>query len=690
MVGKPDRPTDRHGPRDRATPGRRSNNPRDPVALLFAMNRSLRLEETPLAATAARIAAKNDQKPAAKLAKRLASAYYPQQLNPNHFLSLETGLDGDFLLGQTNGGQRLGLTRDEMNRHVFISGQSGVGKSTLIDNLFRRGRELGIHCVHFDRKGDLEHRVREGVESYSWPHLRINPLCPPSTRVNIHEYRNDFVKAFCELNQFMQRGTSLFMRGVDELYRAFRVYERWPSWEWGAQPFPTLADLLALFRGKEFAACVRGHGRESLFSIIDKLESLIIQLGPIVSCERGVDVKRFYFEHRAFNYNLDGLAVECQNFLIVSELLRYTHLFRAHGPRNELNTLLFFDESKGLLGGKHEVFIIKDLVSKVREYGIGLVCADQIPSEINQFFFSNVGTLIMFRHSDGRDLQRVRYSSGATFEQSLENYSLQPGEAIVRSMRCRDLHRVRVPYSRVEKFIPRDEVERLMTPRLRDFHQEVIAASRRKQPVKQAVAELGELDRRFLSCAVRLIDQPSSTIYEALGLTSSAGHRIKQRLLTQLRLSEVVSNLGVGGRRMKHLVPSPDILERLGLAFSDGRGGALHKHFQRLFRDRARALGYRAEIEEGCGTPEAADIGVQRHGCRTAIEISITSKARTEARNIEKNLRLGYDSVILAFVNKRALEKTREVASASVRAAALTKTRFLMISDAFRALEEER
>ncbi|MEE8586222.1 MAG: hypothetical protein V3T83_15365 [Acidobacteriota bacterium] len=56
--------------------------------------------------------------------------------------------------------------------------------------------------------------------------------------------------------------------------------------------------------------------------------------------------------------------------------------------------------------------MVKDLVSKVREWGVSLVCADQIPSEISQFFFSNIGTLVMFRHSDGnglRRLQRIRY-----------------------------------------------------------------------------------------------------------------------------------------------------------------------------------------------------------------------------------------------------------------------------------------
>jgi len=75
---------------------------------------------------------------------------------------------------------------------------------------------------------------------------------------------------------------------------------------------------------------------------------------------------------------LDGIAVEYQNFLIISELLEFYYYFKTHGPRGQLNCALVFDESKGLFGKQNEkAFIIKDTVSKVREFGIAIVCADR-------------------------------------------------------------------------------------------------------------------------------------------------------------------------------------------------------------------------------------------------------------------------------------------------------------------------
>ena len=111
-------------------------------------------------------------------------------------------------------------------------------------------------------------------------------------------------------------------------------------------PFPTMADLLELFRSKEFSQHARGTGRDSLFSIIDKLANLIIQLGPILACQRGVDVRRLYEEGRVLSYSIEGLAAEHQNYLIVMSLIQYSHLFRTHGPRGQLNTIFIFDESR--------------------------------------------------------------------------------------------------------------------------------------------------------------------------------------------------------------------------------------------------------------------------------------------------------------------------------------------------------
>lgn len=74
--------------------------------------------------------------------------------------------------------------------------------------------------------------AREGVDNINWRHLRNSVLCPPDPLVSIHEYRNDFVKVFCELMQFWQLGTSIFLRGLHLLYCDVQVYERWPVWDW--------------------------------------------------------------------------------------------------------------------------------------------------------------------------------------------------------------------------------------------------------------------------------------------------------------------------------------------------------------------------------------------------------------------------------------------------------------------------
>jgi len=318
-----------------------------------------------------------------------------------------------------------------------------------------------------------------------------------------------------------------------------------------------------------------------------------------------------------------------------------------------------------------------------------LVCADQIPSEISQFFFSNIGTLIFFRHSDGYDLQRLRYSSGATAEQILENYSLKPGDALVRSMRFKDLHKVTVPFEPVEKFISREEVDRTMAPRLAELNQDVIpanAATRQSQNTSEE--PLDSEERRFLECLAKDFDRPSSEVYRELGLGESKGFRIKQRLLAKRYLSEIATNLGKDGKRAVFLVPNRITFEHLGIELGPGRGGALHKHFQTQLKQEAERLGFIATIEPNTNsTSEGPDLGLEKNGNRIAVEISITSKPAQEAKNIGKNLRLGFTHVVLSFVHREAMDKARELASQRYADDVLKKASFCLVTQVPSALE---
>ena len=606
---------------------------------LLQIARQLKLDEDPgFAALLAGIIRKKDARTAKKLVQRLELRSVAQTLQPNHFLSTETDqLDGEFLLGYTPDRHPVGLDRAELARHVLVSGPSGTGKSNLFRNLFYQARERGLHLISWDRKADLEYTARDGFDSISWDSYRLNPLCPPHPDVNPYEFRSDCAKLFSELFQFWARGHAIILQGVGQLFTKFGVYEHWADWQWNNRRFPTMYDLLHVFQTHRFARTVRGRGRDSLYSIIEKLTSLLIELAPILHCQRGFDLSRLHREQRVINICIDGLSVEYQNYLILTTLLHYAYLFKTTGPRGRLNVVFLFDEAKGIFGQSNKEFIIKDLVSKVREWGIGLVCADQMPSEIGQFLFSNIGTLISFRHSDGNDLRRLQYSAGATPEQMRANYELQPGEAIVRLTKSKDLHRITVPYQETDKFIRREELNHIMAPRLAILSQDVIPASEDEQPPSTVPSsdstadELHEEKRRFMAVLANNFERPQSDVFRELGVGSSTGHRLKDRLRRKKMISQVRTSLGKGGRRAIYLVPSPLALEKLGINLQrQGRGGTLHQYFQAELQRRCTEIGFQAVVEENrSGTGETPDLGLERDGKSVAVEICITSKPAT-------------------------------------------------------------
>ena len=227
------RPPDAASPRGSGGQARQPVGHPDPIIQLINITKALKYDEVErIRNLVERIAIKGDSKAAAKLIKRFAPAFYRQQLAPDLFLSREDDFQGEFLLGHKPDGREFGLGRQELVRHVFLSGQSGAGKTSLLKAIHKQAQERAVHSVYWDRKSDMDHLVREGFDAFWWPHLRINPLCPPSNLVNIFEWRNDASKAFSELHQFLARGSSLFMLGLDQLYKNFDVYSRWPNWDW--------------------------------------------------------------------------------------------------------------------------------------------------------------------------------------------------------------------------------------------------------------------------------------------------------------------------------------------------------------------------------------------------------------------------------------------------------------------------
>src|SRR2546430_6693483 len=74
-------------------------------------------------------------------------------------------------LGARTSGELVMLAPDERRRHLYIVGQTGTGKSTLLLNLIRQDLAAGEGLALLDPHGDLAEAALEHV-----PRLRTNDL----------------------------------------------------------------------------------------------------------------------------------------------------------------------------------------------------------------------------------------------------------------------------------------------------------------------------------------------------------------------------------------------------------------------------------------------------------------------------------------------------------------------------------
>lgn len=230
---------------------------------------------------------------AAKLVRILEPYALANALQPEPFLSAEMGrLDGPILVGRTCDDTRFGLTLDCLTRPTNVVGGTGTGKSNLIRGVVRDLRDNQIATLHWDRKRDLLWTARIGIVNLDCrTTLRDNPLMLLAPGVPLAAHRDAFVTLFSELFEFMQRGAAIMLQAVDWLYRGGDWYARWPRQE-RLDRFPTLHDLASVLRSQGFVQSIKGRGKESLWSAQEKLDSLLVGLGPVLSCRRGIDWTR--------------------------------------------------------------------------------------------------------------------------------------------------------------------------------------------------------------------------------------------------------------------------------------------------------------------------------------------------------------------------------------------------------------
>jgi len=357
----------------------------------------------------------------------------------------------------------LTLPLASLNRHVFVTGATGAGKSQTVRGLLEQVTHAGIPWLVVEpakaeyrlmaaRLPDVEViRIRPG--ELDVPPAGLNPLepapGPDGERFPLQTHadlvRNLFLAAFQADEPFPQVLAAALTHcyeqaGWDMVTGQFAIT--------GAQPtYPGLEDLQAtalqvvedIGYGREVADNVRGFVQIRISSLRLGTSGRFLDGGHPLDFGALLD-RNVVFEIEDAGDDHDKAFLMGTVLIRLTEHLRLRHRTQAPAaPR--LRHLTVIEEAHRLLRqpppgsgsgpSAHATEMFADLLAEVRAYGEGLIIAEQIPAKLIPDAIKNTAVKIVHRLPAADDRDTVGATMNLTPDQSRYLVTLTPGEAAV-------------------------------------------------------------------------------------------------------------------------------------------------------------------------------------------------------------------------------------------------------------------
>lgn len=364
-------------------------------------------------------------------------------------------LDDPVILGETLQDRRLyALKEADLTKHQLTVGPSGTGKTTLHYNILD---QVTTPCWIFDRKQDYRHLIKEqeGVLVIPWTRLRFNPLQPPEN-VGLVRWAMVFSEIFCHAADLLSGSKNYILTHIVQLYKEYNLFrDRSP-------PYPSLFDLIDLIKSDT----VNFVRKQSNYrdTVLNRLEPMTTVTGPIFDCSTGYDLQDL-MERNIVVFEFGGLNRDIQNF--IQEILfawLYEYLFQ-NGERNgELKLLLIWDEAKQAFSYKKEqsdaagIPEMDDLTARAREFGLGIMAADQEATKLTDSLKANTDTKILLPVKDQKQFRSIADSMQLTDIQRGYVQRLEVGQALVQHAGNKPVP-VDLTYYDVEKDVDDDDLK---------------------------------------------------------------------------------------------------------------------------------------------------------------------------------------------------------------------------------------
>ncbi len=355
--------------------------------------------------------------------------------------------------------RKLSVGLSTLNRHVFVSGATGSGKSETVRRLLEQLTAAGVPWLVIEPAKAEYHKmagviapekvvlIRLGSGNHA---VTLNPLEPSSTQkggdrqtfplaTHIAMIRELFAASFDIEDPFPQ----ILSVALEKSYEALgwdTATGEYAGGEGGQGRYPLLSDL----RRHALAAVDElGYGRE----VSDNVRAAVdVRINSLRNGSAG----RFF--ETGHPIDLDALATKNvvlqiedlgnerdQAFLIGAVLIRWTEMLRLKGDSaGELRHMLVIEEAHRLLRATEDarsssIEQFANLLAEVRAYGQGVIVAEQIPSKLISDVIKNSALKIMHRLPSLDDRDVVGATMNLEQAQSESVVSFAPGRAAVHA-----------------------------------------------------------------------------------------------------------------------------------------------------------------------------------------------------------------------------------------------------------------
>lgn len=366
------------------------------------------------------------------------------------------------------------LCMEELTKHLFVTGATGVGKSNFCYQLISKVLENGIKVLVIEpAKGEYAKIFggREDFHVYGTnmryaPVLRVNPFAFPDG-IHVMEHIDRLLDIFNAAWPMYSAMPAILKDAVEEIYidKGFNMML-------GDKPedgeFPCFSDLLNklpdVINRSAYSGEVKGN---YIGALVTRVKSLTNGIYGAVFGKEELGDKQLFDENIIIDISRIGaeetkallmgvLVMRLSEYRMCSQIMnsRLKHLTLLEEAHHLLRRQSKMSTAEGSDMKAASVEMITNAIAEMRTYGEGFIIADQSPGVVDLSVIRNTQTKVFFMLPDREDRKIAGDSISLSECQQQEIAKLPPGIAVIYQNQWSDPVLCKVNYFSKEKACP--------------------------------------------------------------------------------------------------------------------------------------------------------------------------------------------------------------------------------------------